>query len=62
MHLVLSDLQGMLLCGAEHLAFSLASTYPSLIFVLSGKENLRTCIAMTLRFLLASPAVKKGKP
>lgn len=32
MHLVLSDLQGMLLCGAKHLAFSLASRYPSLIF------------------------------
>lgn len=32
MHLVPTDLQGMLLCGADHLALSLASTYLSLFF------------------------------
>lgn len=39
MHLVLSDLQGMLLCGAEHLAFSLAYTYPSLIFCVKWERK-----------------------
>lgn len=40
MHLVLSDLQGMLLCGAEHLGFSLASRDLSLIFDVGWKGKL----------------------
>lgn len=40
-HLVLSDLQGMLLCGAKCLAFSLASRYSSLIFSVKWEKTYR---------------------